>query len=449
MVLRTRVRGGKIAPLVLPPLVLAPLLACVLLALASERTGFQDIGALMAQRPAVSARWRDHLAATSSGLMQAAVFSFPRLIGANPQNIVLASLSPPDLPVVDPVPPLPEFAPRPPLQQADRVERSRKGDLQVPWVQVEIMRAALAVAPEAIAETEGGETDEIEAAAAFEPFPEYDISMSFDMVPQTPDRGDEAAAAEAAAPDDTADGNIALGTAGLYFGAAPLGAAPGRVTPWPEGEAPVLAAPATAVAPTVDAAPAPVPTAPTNNRAEPKVETVPARPLPLSPAARLRLVGASRAKAERCLANAVYFEARGEAVRGQVAVAQVVLNRAFSGYYPNDVCGVVYQGANRHLSCQFTFACDGIPDVVTEEEPWSRAKRVAKAALDGKVWLEDVGKATHYHAAFVNPYWVRSMRKLQRIGVHTFYRPRRWGNGADAPSWGTPVVRGGELVARL
>ena len=79
-----------------------------------------------------------------------------------------------------------------------------------------------------------------------------------------------------------------------------------------------------------------------------------------SPADRLGLVGKPRARAEKCLANAVYFEARGEPVRGQMAVAQVVMNRVFSGFYPNDVCGVVYQNANRHLACQFTFACDGI-----------------------------------------------------------------------------------------
>ena len=55
-------------------------------------------------------------------------------------------------------------------------------------------------------------------------------------------------------------------------------------------------------------------------------------------------------------------------MRGQIAVAQVVLNRVFSPFYPNDVCGVVYQNANRHLGCQFTFACDGIPDVITEPD---------------------------------------------------------------------------------
>jgi spore germination cell wall hydrolase CwlJ-like protein len=119
-----------------------------------------------------------------------------------------------------------------------------------------------------------------------------------------------------------------------------------------------------------------------------------------------------------------------------MAVAQVVMNRVFSGYYPNSVCGVVYQNADRHLACQFTFACDGIPDVVNEPEAWVRAKQIARDTLDGKLWLTEVGKATHYHAYWVRPSWVHEMFKLNKIGVHTFYRPRNWGDGSDAPVWG-------------
>ena len=150
---------------------------------------------------------------------------------------------------------------------------------------------------------------------------------------------------------------------------------------------------------------------------------------PKSPAEQLKLVGAPRVKAEKCLAQAVYFESRGEIERGQIAVAQVVVNRAFSGYYPDDICGVVYQNAHRHLACQFTFACDGIPDVITEPDLWEQAKRIARDMLDGKIWLNEVGKATHYHAYWVRPVWVREMRTIQRIGVHTFYRPRKWEGG--------------------
>jgi hypothetical protein len=157
---------------------------------------------------------------------------------------------------------------------------------------------------------------------------------------------------------------------------------------------------------------------------------------PMTPAERLGLDDASRAKSEKCLAEAIYFESRGEAVRGQMAVAQVILNRVFSGKYPNTVCGVVYQNAHRRLHCQFTFACDGIPDIVREPDMWERAKTIAAEMLDGKLWLPEVGKATHYHAYWVHPGWVREMTKMHKLGVHTFYRPRAWGDGLDAPEWG-------------
>lgn len=156
----------------------------------------------------------------------------------------------------------------------------------------------------------------------------------------------------------------------------------------------------------------------------------------LSPAERLGLVGEERAKAQKCLTEAIYFESRGEVERGQIAVAQVVMNRVFSGYYPTTVCGVVYQNSHRKLACQFTFACDGIPDRVKEPDAYERAQRIAEETLDGKHWLPDVGKATHYHARWVHPRWVREMQKLDRIGVHTFYRPRNWGDGSAQPVWG-------------
>jgi spore germination cell wall hydrolase CwlJ-like protein len=126
-------------------------------------------------------------------------------------------------------------------------------------------------------------------------------------------------------------------------------------------------------------------------------------------------------------------------VRGQIAVAQVVMNRAFSGKYPTTVCGVVYQNKHRHLACQFTFACDNNPDVIREPDMWDRAKKIAKAMLDGQIWLPEVGKSTHYHAYYVHPSWVSEMTKLYKFGVHTFYRPKAWGDGSEAPSWGTPA----------
>jgi spore germination cell wall hydrolase CwlJ-like protein len=129
-------------------------------------------------------------------------------------------------------------------------------------------------------------------------------------------------------------------------------------------------------------------------------------------------------KEQRCLAEAVYFEARSEPVEGQAAVAQVVLNRVKSGLYPSTVCGVVYQNRHRHLACQFTFACEGKALRTTDTESWERAKRVAGAVLEGKTYLADVGGATHYHANYVRPYWAKRLKKMDVIGRHIFYKLR-------------------------
>ena len=165
----------------------------------------------------------------------------------------------------------------------------------------------------------------------------------------------------------------------------------------------------------------------------PKGEVTGAGKRPKTPAERLGLDLKQRAKAEKCLAEAVYFESRGEPKRGQIAVAQVVMNRVFSGFYPTNVCGVVYQNANRKLACQFTFACDGIPDVVTEPDMWAQAKQISRDMLDGKLWLPEIGHSTHYHAYWVHPSWVNEMKRLYKIGVHSFYRPRAWGDGSEVP----------------
>jgi len=114
----------------------------------------------------------------------------------------------------------------------------------------------------------------------------------------------------------------------------------------------------------------------------------------------------------------------------------VVLNRVFSPFYPNNVCDVVYQNVHRHNACQFTFACDGIPDVVTEPDAWTRASRIARDMLDGKLWMPEVAKSTHYHASYVRPHWIGEMKKMYHLGIHSFYRPHNWGDGADEPHWG-------------
>jgi hypothetical protein len=223
----------------------------------------------------------------------------------------------------------------------------------------------------------------------------------------------------------------AIRAARIYFGADPMGGTLAAIEPWGPGEKPVFE---TEDEPVAVAALGETP--PNETIARKGEVNVDAHAL-VSPAERLGLVDdEERGKHEKCLTEAIYFEARGEPVRGQIAVAQVIMNRVFSGKYPNNVCGVVYQNAHRHMACQFSFACDGIPDRITEPAAWERAKQISRDTLDGKYWLTDVGKATHYHARWVRPHWVREMQKLDRIGVHTFYRPRNWGDGADQPVWG-------------
>ncbi len=129
-----------------------------------------------------------------------------------------------------------------------------------------------------------------------------------------------------------------------------------------------------------------------------------------------------RAREIRCMATAVYFEARGETVKGQTAVAQVIMTRVRSDYYPNTICGVVYQGQWNKNSCQFSFACDGLPDTPKNREQWEAALQVVKNVISGKVYLEDVADATHYHASYVSPDWRKMVKKLTKIGVHIFYK---------------------------
>jgi spore germination cell wall hydrolase CwlJ-like protein len=127
---------------------------------------------------------------------------------------------------------------------------------------------------------------------------------------------------------------------------------------------------------------------------------------------------------QRCLALAIYFEARGESDKGQAAVAQVVLNRVSSGLYPPSICGVVFQNRQYYHACQFSFACEGRSLRITEPEAWRRAQRIAAAVTDGKTYLSDVGDATHYHALYVHPDWARRLERTDRIGHHIFYKLR-------------------------
>jgi hypothetical protein len=127
---------------------------------------------------------------------------------------------------------------------------------------------------------------------------------------------------------------------------------------------------------------------------------------------------------QRCLAEAVYFEARSEPEAGQAAVAQVVLNRVKSGLYPTTVCGVVYQNRHHYMGCQFSFACEGKSLRVTEPDAWARASRVAVNVLKGDTYLANIGSALNYHANYVRPGWARYLQRAGVIGHHIFYKPK-------------------------
>lgn len=124
----------------------------------------------------------------------------------------------------------------------------------------------------------------------------------------------------------------------------------------------------------------------------------------------------------RCLAEALYFEARGESPLGQMAVAEVILNRVDDSAYPNSVCGVVRQGDESPGLCQFSFHCDGKPESIGNREAFERAGKIAWLMLEGKPRIL-TGKATHFHAASANPSWARRMVRTAQIGEHIFYRP--------------------------
>jgi spore germination cell wall hydrolase CwlJ-like protein len=439
-------------------------------------TGFQDIGALLARQPGVAERWQKQVLLPSIGTVQVATFNFSRPIGTSSPPTAyerFANREHQQLDVTGSVSrsPLEQIMRR--LQPSDfpTVNRANKGDRLAPvaatveplepilWADGSMSPGSLEVAPvilpsEPVA-TQGPRrlTDagvdaavpapanenaaarpldpELEAALKDAPLPQYDTSSSLEDRPLTVPQNGEGAN-EAGATSWTED-NFTAQTTRLYFGRSSLGISAEGLSRWEPGAEPLILTDPDMKVSSLD------PTAPITEGTSVagKGEVTGEDQRPKTPAERLGLDENARTKAEKCLAEAVYFESRGEKVRGQIAVAQVVMNRVFSGYYPNTVCGVVYQNKNRHLACQFTFACDNVRDVIEEPDMWDRAKRIAKATLEGQLWLPEVAKSTHYHAYWVRPSWVHEMRKMYKYGVHTFYRPVAWGDGSDAPSWGT------------
>ena len=122
-----------------------------------------------------------------------------------------------------------------------------------------------------------------------------------------------------------------------------------------------------------------------------------------------------------CLAEALYFEARGEPIQGQLAVGEVILNRVEDMRYPSSICKVINQGTGRRFACQFTYTCDGKLETVHERKPYEMALKIAKILMtthDGKL----TRGSTHYHSNYVNPEWSKKFERVAKFGRHIFYR---------------------------
>jgi spore germination cell wall hydrolase CwlJ-like protein len=127
----------------------------------------------------------------------------------------------------------------------------------------------------------------------------------------------------------------------------------------------------------------------------------------------------------RCLAEALYYEARGEGSRGEKAVAEVVFHRMEAGNFGNSICAVVYEGAGHH-GCQFSFTCNGELKRPREEAAWQKSEELAAQILTGEERLRNMtGGATHYHAVWMRPFWAPTLKKTGQIGGHIFYRAGR------------------------
>ena len=165
----------------------------------------------------------------------------------------------------------------------------------------------------------------------------------------------------------------------------------------------------------------------------------PATPVPaLNPSALAAYIDAGyqptqqrvqQADAERnCLAQAIYHEARGESAAGQLAVANVIVNRARSAKFPSTLCGVIYQNADKgRYRCQFTFACDGRADAPGERSAWARSTALAQQVYAEFATGETLGavprSTLYYHTTNVRPNWANTYNAVAQIGSHIFYSP--------------------------
>ena len=138
-----------------------------------------------------------------------------------------------------------------------------------------------------------------------------------------------------------------------------------------------------------------------------------------------------------CLALNTYHEAKNQSLVGQIATAQVVMNRVEDDRFPNTICEVVKQGPTRPSwedpekeypikhRCQFSWYCDGKPDTPKNEKAWRKAQDVAFLVLYDKIKLDVTEGATHYHATYVKPAWAKTKKRTTQIEKHIFYRWER------------------------
>ena len=468
------------------------------LALMPTSVGYQDLAALLGHRPGIEQGVAEHLLVSPLGTVDRATFTYARPLGTsmpeplgyrtvnfNPSQydgnsfLIDAPLNAPaaraDYPKVnralkgdrEPIAGRPQD-PLPHLQPIEETPASKAPVVPVSQPPARVLPAPkplLVVEPELLARLRAAAVPPVAQPAQIPPSSPVlkfdtahkgpvpvpvsaapatdDDAAILDKPPEIPAAGEmyppggQDSSLSNPSPDAVSflEGDAAATNSQTFFGNGVMGA-PSGLQRWEAGAEPILVSP-------VDSGIKLAALEGDDGQAGVGGETIAGKndaELSRTPAQRLGLAGKPRLQAEKCLADAVYFEARGEPEKGQQAVAQVVMNRVFSGFYPNNVCGVVYQNANRHLACQFTFACEG-KDLSKIDEPdmWEQAKRIAKAALDGKVWLAEVGHATHYHAYWVHPSWVHEMTRLYHLGVHTFYRPRNWGNGED--DWGPTAAK--------
>ena len=148
------------------------------------------------------------------------------------------------------------------------------------------------------------------------------------------------------------------------------------------------------------------------------------RPSDWTPSKLLSLPVPKSGKQMSCLAEALYFEARGESIQGQLAVGEVVLNRVEDPRFPNSICKVINQGTGRRFACQFTYTCDGKLETIHERKAYEVSLKIAKILMTTHERNLTKG-STHYHSNYVNPKWSRKFKRVAKYGRHIFYRQPR------------------------